>query len=201
MNAKRVLHELARKAYRSKAFDVLTYIRSAHMNYVSFILTLVNLMVILMGIVLPALRVPPSARPLVALLSLLVLTLVALVLGWIDVNAGVTRKAVVKQAYWRKPSWAHAAMLTGRIYVLADVVALWLKLKKEGKLDEETKECLRETANNTIYWAYIGTFDVKKDTKLPSKKCLKKVFELAGVELSEEEIKKTFDLLRSPEYS
>ena len=201
MNTKKLLHELARKAYRSKVFDVLAYIRSAHMNYVAFILTLVNLVVVLMGIVLPALNVPPSARPLIAFLSLVILTLVALVLGWIDVNAGVTRKTVIKQAYWRKPSWHHAAVLTGRIYSLADVVTLWLKLKKEGKLDEETKRCLRETANNTIYWVYIGTFDIKKDAKLPSKECLKKFFELAGVELSEEEIKRVFELLGSPEYS
>jgi len=201
MNTKKILYELARRAYRSKAFDVLTYIKSAHTNYVAFILSLINLTVILMGIVLPALRVSPSLRSLITFFSLLALALVALVLGWIDVNAGVTRKSVVKQAYWRKPSWAYVAMFTGRIYTLPDIIALWLKLKREGELDEDTKECLREAAHNTIYWAYIGTFDVKKDIKLPSKKCLKKFFELVGVELSEEEIRKTFELLRSPEYS
>ncbi|NPA85645.1 MAG: hypothetical protein GXO07_06575 [Crenarchaeota archaeon] len=201
MRGKKLLHGLAKRAYRSKAFDLLTYIRSAHMNYVSFILTLINLAVIMMGIVLPALRVPPELRPAAAGATLAALLAVAVVLGWIDVNAGVTRKTVVKQAYWRRPTWQHVAMLTGRIYKLPDLTALWIRLRKGGELDSEAAECLSEAAKNTVYWAYIGNFDIKKEIKLPSKRCLKKFFEMAGVELSEEEVARVYELLKSPEYS
>ena len=194
------LKVIAEAAYKSKLFDLLTYIKTAHMNYVSFLLTIINLAVILNGIVLPALRVPQEFRIISVMLILIIISVIAVIMGWIDVNAGISRKSITKNVYWRKPMWMNASMLTLRIFQPSHLVSIWIALKKDKEANDELKACLRTVAENTVelaYWSYSG---VEKGAPLPNLGCLKLLSKALGAELSEEEIKSVEEVMKRPEY-
>ena len=199
MNVTNVLRKAAKLAYKSKAFDLLAYVKSAHMNYVAFALTIINLVVILNGVVLPYLRVPAPLRLATTALILLAVGATSLILGWIDVNAGGTRKTVEKQAYWRRPTWAQAATLTLRVADLPSVVSLWLRLKGEGTADEELKRCFRNAVHNTVEWVYFSHLEVGKPPMSQDVRCLERLASMLGLDVSDikDEI---LEILKKPEF-
>ena len=198
MKVKKIVLKIASLLYRKKIVDFITYVKVAFTNYIAFILSLINMMAILRGIVLPRLNVRGFLADVITLISLVVLLVIGIGLGWFDTNAGITRKVVEKQAYWRKPHWAVASRAVGRIYPLPEVVVLWKLLEERGELDEEAKKCLRITAKNTVSWVANSYKGITKSTSMPLPECMEFYLKKAGAkEINVEELVR---LLEMPEY-
>ena len=193
-----ILKRIADKFYKSKVTDVFTYVRLAYVNYISFVLTLVNTFAILKGIVLPKLHIKGLLAYLLVSIALVLLMALGIALGWIEVNAGTVRKITEKQAYWRKPVWSNVAAGSARIYPLPDVVILWKLLERKGRLDERARRCLKQTAKNTVDWVAMSYKGINKSTGLISEDCLEFYEEL--LEIKGVEPRKVIELLKLPEY-
>ncbi len=200
MKARHLLMKVAERLKGSKVFDAIAYIRTAHMNYVAFILTVINLFVIMKGIVLPRFGISGREATLVSIAIIVVLSGFALALGWIDLNVGTSRRVVEKQAYWRKPNWGTINHTLTRISNLASVVLLAQYLKERGELDDFKLSCLRDVAERTVEWVYKSFHDVRPGISLPNKECLKWFFSEVGVELSKRDLEKIYALWKKPEY-
>ncbi len=198
MNVKEIALRIASLLYRKKIIDFITYVKVAFMNYIAFILSLINMMAILRGIVLPRLKVRGFLADIITLASLVALLIIGIGLGWFDTNAGITRKVVEKQAYWRKPQWATVSLAVGRIYPLPEVVVLWKLLEEKGELDEEAKKCLRMTAKNTVSWVANSYKGITKSTSMPLPECIEFYLKKAGAkEMNVEDLVRLFEM---PEY-
>ncbi len=199
MKLNKILLRIANLIYRMKIMDFITYVKVAYNNYIAFLLSLINMAAILKGIVLPKLKVKGLLADVIVLLAFILLFVIGMLLGWIDTNAGISRKTAEKQAYWRKPPWSSASIAMGRIYPLPEVVILWKLLEEKGMLDEKAKECLRRTAYNTVSWVANSYKGIAKSAPLPRPECIGFYLELAGVkDIDPNEIAKLFK--ERPEY-
>ncbi|UXD22492.1 hypothetical protein IPA_05455 [Ignicoccus pacificus DSM 13166] len=139
------------------------------MNYVAFLLTAINAIVLLQGVVLPAIGIQGAMKIYVTLAVIIILVVLSVMLGWIDLNAGTQRKIIEKNVYWYKPPWKVVRELTFTSIDLPFIVAM-----AEGT-EGELKECYKEAAQAVVDWLYESSFDVVVRGPKPSDDCIKKL--------------------------
>ncbi len=186
---KRPLIRIASKLYNTPLAKFPAYMSKGHANYLGFILSLVNFIVIFQGIVLNKFNLDPFSKLVVSVLTILSLIAVTLVLGWMDLHALSTRKSDEELIYWRRPVWKHIANLTYRYNPLSMVTFRYEYAEKKIR-DEEVKKrienCLRTIAQNTIDWCYSSR---EVNVQIPPflKECLRDIsLYVDGIEIDED---------------
>ena len=188
----RTLMLLAKLLYKNKLSETLTYIRQGHLNYFASVLNLIMFFILLGKIVVARIEVPSIYKWALEGVVILTIILVAIVLGWMDRHALITRKIVEKNAYWKRPPWKHVSGTLMRVFTLHGILTIYEAAKKYGGDDvaKELEPCLKEITAETLKWLSSGK-DIATYTPKMDYECLNELSKvLANVELSENELNK-----------
>lgn len=184
--------KIASKLYNSPVAKLPAYVSKGHVNYLGFILSIINFVTILYGIVLERLKLSPIEKWIVIIASAATLLAASTALGWIDIHALSSRKSDEEVIYWRRPSWKILANMVYR-YNSLPAVALQYNYAANKTSDPEIREkainCLREIASKTIDWCYTSR-DVQVHVPTFNGECLKVLVKhLDDIDLSDDLVK------------
>ncbi len=198
-----ILKRIGEYVYRTKIPSWFAYLRIGHITYFSFLLTLINFVLILYKITLKNLNMSPMAKLILIVVIINTLAVIAIALGWLDMNAMSTRKQTEEMAYWTKPTWKNVAYPFLRVTPLPNLLMMYEYAKKHmgGEELERVKECISKMSREVIEWTYTSS---KVDTHVPpyDPACVKLIFEkLMGIKLDEKTIKEMTETVRKGEYA
>ena len=198
----RVLAWIGEKLHKSKLPTLLTYLRTGHFVYFAFLLNSLNFVLILYGITLSVWNISLVEKIIIIVMTLLGLIVTATALGWLDMNALVSRKIQEELIYWTMAPWKAVAYITFRLQSLPFLMLLYESVKDSLDDEElsELKRCISKVSTNTIEWAY-SSMGVKTYNPPYDAECLKKILKMVSdLDLSDELIEGIEMLSRTPEY-